>query len=389
MKLNPPVFQIIVIVVFTLVTSPLLSENGFADGSSYSVSNPDFEGKATSAIVDEKTNKVYITDFFGEKLIVLDGNTDEIIESIKIVRTPFGVGINSETGKIYVGGEFANTLSILDAKTNQVIEDITLEDPYDIAVDPNNNTVYVTSDRSNAVYVIDGESNEIRTSFEVLIPCGIAVNPITGLVYVTSESKNQVHVWDGNTNQQIATISVQESPRGVTVNQATNIIYVTNQEDNTISVIDGEENKVIKSIDVGETPRRVVSDWQSNIIYVSNQGSKNISVIDGAQNKVIETIPVKEPFELAINSESGKLYSMYYGGELSIITKSKVLPSPLKQFSKGIDPHEVVCIDGFSLVFKNSNFSPACVKPSSVSKLIERGWASDHNPEQHQMMMNK
>jgi len=157
---------------------------------------------------------------------------------------------------------------------------------------------------------------------------------------------------------------------------------VTNQEDNTISVIDGETNKVINSIDVGEMPRRVVVDAQENIIYVSNQASKDISVIDGVENKVIKTIPVKMPFELAINSESGKLYSMYYArGEISIITKSNIFLSPLKQFSFGIAPHEVQCKEGFSLVFKNTNFHPACVQSSSAQKLIERGWASDHSPD--------
>ena len=47
---------------------------------------------------------------------------------------------------------------------------------------------------------------------------------------------------------------------------------------------------------------------------------------------------------------------------------------PLKQFLMGIDPHEISCKDGFSLVFKNTNFHPACVKSSSVQKLIDRGF---------------
>ena len=54
--------------------------------------------------------------------------------------------------------------------------------------------------------------------------------------------------------------------------------------------------------------------------------------------------------------------------------------SPLKQISSGIDPHNVMCKEGLELIFKKSNFYPACVKPSSIEKLIERGWASEHNP---------
>ena len=48
---------------------------------------------------------------------------------------------------------------------------------------------------------------------------------------------------------------------------------------------------------------------------------------------------------------------------------------PLKQISYGVDPANVTCTEGHELVLKKSNGNPACLKPSSVAKLIERGWA--------------
>lgn len=380
------IFLLFIVGFFLAGTQWVLSDFAFSEELSYFVINPDIEGKPTSAIVNEKTDMVYITDFFAGKILVLDGTSNDIVKTMEVIRTPFGVGINPQTNTLFVGGEYADTLSIINATNYTTIKEISLQDPYDIAVNPNNNSIYVTSDRSNAVYVIDGKTNEIATSFEVLIPCGISVNPITGMVYVTSESENLVHVWDGNNNQMVTAIPVQESPRGVTVNTSNNMIYVTNQETNTVSVIDGSKNEVISNIEVGEIPRRIVSDSKSNIIYVSNQGSKDISVINGENNQVIKTIPVKEPFELAINSETGKLYSMYYGGELSIIAKTMIHPPPLKQFWAGIDPHEVSCKPDFVLIFKTTNFHPACVKSSSVQKLIDRDWADSHDPT-HKMEM--
>ena len=50
-------------------------------------------------------------------------------------------------------------------------------------------------------------------------------------------------------------------------------------------------------------------------------------------------------------------------------------PPPLKQIQDGTDPTNVTCTEGLELVMKVSNGQPACVKPSSVEKLIERGWA--------------
>jgi hypothetical protein len=50
-------------------------------------------------------------------------------------------------------------------------------------------------------------------------------------------------------------------------------------------------------------------------------------------------------------------------------------PAPLKQISNGIVPENVTCTEGLVIVLKSSNNSPVCLKPSSVEKLVQRGWA--------------
>jgi carboxymethylenebutenolidase len=50
-------------------------------------------------------------------------------------------------------------------------------------------------------------------------------------------------------------------------------------------------------------------------------------------------------------------------------------PSPLKQINNGQNPSNVTCTEGLSLVLKQSTGFPACVKPTSIEKLIQRGWA--------------
>ena len=62
------------------------------------------------------------------------------------------------------------------------------------------------------------------------------------------------------------------------------------------------------------------------------------------------------------------------------------IDSPLKQSKYVTDVHDVKCRTNFVLIFKVNIWTPACVKPSSVEKLIVRGWASEHDP--HHMMMN-
>lgn len=49
--------------------------------------------------------------------------------------------------------------------------------------------------------------------------------------------------------------------------------------------------------------------------------------------------------------------------------------SPHEQIKYGFSSHEVLCKDNLKLIFKDNDSSPVCVKPESIPKLIERGWA--------------
>ena len=73
---------------------------------------------------------------------------------------------------------------------------------------------------------------------------------------------------------------------------------------------------------------------------------------------------------------SAQIYDYSYG--------IAYFPPPLKQIQDGTDPSDVTCTEGLELIMKISNGQPACVKPSSVEKLIERGWAMHILPDYEQ-----
>ena len=52
---------------------------------------------------------------------------------------------------------------------------------------------------------------------------------------------------------------------------------------------------------------------------------------------------------------------------------SDTVLSPLKQIKEGVVPENVICKQGLELVFK-LNGQPACVKTTSIQKLITWGW---------------
>ncbi|MHB8602601.1 MAG: hypothetical protein ACYC9R_08170 [Nitrosotalea sp.] len=50
------------------------------------------------------------------------------------------------------------------------------------------------------------------------------------------------------------------------------------------------------------------------------------------------------------------------------------LPTPLNQHKQGMQATDVLCHDGFALVIKSENGSPACVHPSSMARMVRQGW---------------
>ena len=82
-------------------------------------------------------------------------------------------------------------------------------------------------------------------------------------------------------------------------------------------------------------------------------------------------------------------------GNAEIVTDSKsnhsysrIYVSPLKQFSIGIHPEDIKCKESLTLVTKYDG-SPACVKPETKIKLIERGWAQGSESKQPSLYSNK
>ncbi len=67
-----------------------------------------------------------------------------------------------------------------------------------------------------------------------------------------------------------------------------------------------------------------------------------------------------------------------YPGKKCIID-GKVQPylRPLQQIKAGIPPSEIICVEGLQLIFKVDENLPACVKPESIEKLLNSGWATD------------
>lgn len=92
------------------------------------------------------------------------------------------------------------------------------------------------------------------------------------------------------------------------------------------------------------------SSWSDSSPPIDIQNEQTLAIKQELLEKARQTI---EPAQIVINNDD----------------------PPLKQFQAGIPSEEIKCKEGLDLVIKVSSGFPACVKPQSKQKLLERGWA--------------
>lgn len=283
--------------------------------------------------VNTANNRVYVANGGAKSVSVIDGSSNTVIETIPVGFEPMGVAANPSTNRVYVANNVANNVSVIDGATNQVIADVRVgTGPTGVAVNPNTNRVYVANAFNSTVSVIDGTSNTVIstiTNSALNQPVAVDVNPATNRIYVANFgfSANSVAVIDGGSNQVIAAISVGTRPSGVAVNPNTNRVYVANSNNfssGSVSVIDGTSNQVIATIPVGTAPKNVAVNLTTGNVYVANSGSATVSVIDPASNSVGATIGVGlGPFGVAVNKNNNRVYVANSGNNtVSVIQDS-------------------------------------------------------------------
>ena len=247
--------------------------------------------------VNPKTNMIYVANIGGagvdpcgsepsSTVSVIDGSTNNVVNTVTVGLGPAFVAVNPKTNKIYVtvnGGccTDGNTVAVIDGSTNTVVDTIVLsDDPFIVAVNPRKNLVYVTHAFADKITVIDGATDTVKATFSIGSEArAIAFDPNGKFVYVAARNTNQLAVVDASKNTVVQYIPVGSRPHGVVFNPDNGRIYVTNRNDGTVSVIDSSTRSVVATVPVGGFPRFLDLNPRTNLLYVPNATDVSVSVI--------------------------------------------------------------------------------------------------------------
>jgi YVTN family beta-propeller protein len=161
----------------------------------------------TEVAVDSTTHLVYVTNDDDDTLSVIDGQTHQVTATVAINPSPTGtpersplatgLAVDSSTHTIYVAVSPGNRLAVVNGDTNRVTASITLPgDAQGLGVDPTTHAIYAMGNpvgqltgHDDALWIIDGATNETLAT----LPLGyigpgwggrIAVDTSSHTVYV-------------------------------------------------------------------------------------------------------------------------------------------------------------------------------------------------------------
>lgn len=312
-------------------------------------------------LVSDIHGNIWFTEVGAAKIGKLDPVTGAIVEfSTPTSNAGPHTPIFADENTLWFTEQSASQIGKMDIITGQMQEFETLTEsanPYGIITDEKGNAWFaeLRGHYVGRVDAVTGVVTEYSLPTENSGPRRIAIDS-NGILWITQYNVGKIASLDPVTNEirEYDTSVKSSGPYAIWVDPNDNVwfsmtgIYKMGKFDQTTQMIQEYD------MPSPETHIKFIHSDDDGNIWFPNYNNNKIGVIlaDASQGK-----------DGSDKTTSVPKQSIAY------------FPPPVKQVKAGTEPANVTCTEGLELVLKMSNGQPACIRPSSVEKLIERGWA--------------
>ena len=96
--------------------------------------------------VDEAANRIYVTNYVGDSVTIVDGATMKPVATVPAGHHPQAVAVDGRRHRIFVANTHSNNATVIDGATNRALATIPAgTNPYAIAIDPDSGDAYVAN----------------------------------------------------------------------------------------------------------------------------------------------------------------------------------------------------------------------------------------------------
>lgn len=312
--------------------------------------------------VNPVTHHVYVANYSGDTLSVIDGTSDEVTATIPMpwrttIARPVAVVVDSlaDPPRAFVGNFWSGMLSVVDesALVASATVDLTAGKsggPRALALDPTSSPprLYTANYGRSTVTVLNASTYQpidvltVYGSFPRAL--GIFISPSRKRVF-SADRGNTVTIIDAETDSVLKTVTVGGAPRSVAVDSDTGFAYVTNNASDTVSVIDASDN-VTATVDVGDGPTGIAVDSVRGRVFVANHNSDTVTVIRTSDFTVEDTITVgANPYSVALSSDDAMAFVSNYGSSSVSVINSSLATETV---TTGYRPYALAVNEGIS-----------------------------------------
>ena len=288
------------------------------DGSSNAVDTTLNVGTGPYHIaVNVKTGKVYVANA-GDgsysdrtRTVTVIDSTNNMDATVTVGYHPGFVAVDTMRNKVYVAcsGEDsyesladAPNVMVIDGATNTVIDTLIAgAGPYAIAINADSGKVYVTSSVRTPGFMNPSPPQWPSFARHRRPP--------------TPENWWPVSVFDAESGALITRVMAGQAPGPIAVNVTADRIYAANIGGGNVTVIDGSDNAVVATVGVGATPQAIAVDQVTYKAFVANSGSNSVTMISGADNRTTTVNVGVNPQAMAFNPGMDRLYVANYGSD--------------------------------------------------------------------------
>lgn len=298
-------------------------------------------GSAGNGIAyDGETGNLFVSssDLDSWSVSVINGSTDAVSTVVPDSGRPLSLAYDARNGDLYVANWRGNNVTILDGRSDRIIGSVSLPSqnliggPVDILYDPFNGFLAVVESSPAELVLLNGSTNEIvdENAFSVYNNL-LAANPVTGNLYAAtavgpSNSQFALAVLNGTSLSTVSRLVMNGTPGAITYDPLSGQVFVAsygqglpNYYNGTLTELNAAATEEEGGIAVGLLPDGLGVDSANGDLYVTDYYSANISEVNATTFQVTASVPVaSNPGPIVYDPMNRCLYTVHIEGLVSI-----------------------------------------------------------------------
>ena len=284
-------------------------------------------GALNHSVARAPDGTMWITDYEGGRVAVVDLARGRVIASIPTGIEPVHIAFSSDGRRAYVSDYVSNDITVIDARARRKLTTIDLQgnnppgiNPHGLALTPDGRQLWVPVSLGGGIDVVDTRTDGIvATIFTAAnggTPHAVTFSPDGRTAYLTDAGApavppspaspgvpaspgspaipSKLVVIDTATRTIRARITIGTGSAMVAASRDGRRVYVTGQGGSVLTVVDARTLHIVARVPVGGAPHGLTFTPDSRLLYIATNNGYGVTVVDTRTLRVVATVPLPD-----------------------------------------------------------------------------------------------